>query len=126
MARLAVIIRIQSIALVIYGVTFTFLPDFTTDTLFGWEGVDLTWVRSSGIAFLILGWAAWLVASRLEGRLDLVWPLVILPGGYLVAFLAERATDVYQGTDSFWWTNLVVVAFFFVALLWARLTVGES
>lgn len=126
MAHLSIIMRIQALAIAVYGLAFTFLPDFSTDTLFGWDGVDPSWVRASGLLFAVLAWAEWLVVRRLGERLDLVWPFVALPGFFGVAFVAERVTDVYQGPDSFWWANVVVVVLLFLGVLWGRLTVTEQ
>lgn len=126
MQRLRMIMQIQAIVIGIYGVAFVLLPGFATDTIFGWAGVDLTWVRAAGVPLIALALVEWLVVGDVEHHLDRVWPFVGLPVLYALVFLFERAAGDYQGPDSFWWTNLVVVVVFAAAVAWARLTVGSE
>lgn len=127
MTRLALILRIQAIVLAIYGLGFTFVPGPIVEGMFGWDGVDHTLLRASGIAFLVLAWAEWLVVQNLESRLDFVMPYLLLPAAFVVAFAVDRyVTDTYAGPDGFWWTNFVVVAVFTIAVLWGRMAVTEA
>lgn len=127
MTRLALILRIQAIALALYGLGFTFIPGPIVEEMFGWDGVDHTLLRTTGIAFLVLAWAEWLVVQKLESRLDFVMPYLLLPAAFVVAFAVDRyVTDTYAGPDGFWWTNFVVVAVFTIAVLWGRMAVTEA
>jgi len=126
MSRLALILKIQGVVFAAYAAAFLLVPDFTLDTVFGWEGVDLVWPRGLGVTFLALGWMDWLVAAKVESRLDLVWPLVAVPALLFVVFAWSKAADAYQGTDAFWWTSLVVTAFFTVTVGWFRMEAGKA
>lgn len=119
MSTLGTVMRIQAIAFFAYGALFLLIPDFALDTLFGFE-TDSFWPRGFGAAFLGVAWAEWNVVDRLDERLDLVWPFALIPGLLLVVFLWERAAGTYQGTDSFWWVNLIVSLVFFVAVIATR------
>lgn len=120
MSRLAMILRIQGVVFAAYAAAFLLIPNFTLDTIFGWEGVDLLWPRAIGVTFAALGWLDFQVAAEVESRLDLVWPLVSVPVLLLVVFVWAMAADTYQGTDAFLWTSLVVTAFFAVTVGWFR------
>lgn len=118
-STLGTVMRVQAIAFFAYGALFLLIPDFALDTLFGFE-TDSFWPRGVGAAFLGVAWAEWNVVDRLEERLDLVWPFALIPGLLLVVFLWERAAGTYQGTESFWWVNLIVALVFFVAVIATR------
>ena len=126
MSRLAFVLRIQGLVFAVYAVAFLLLPDFTLDTVFGWAGVDLVWPRAVGAAFAALAWIDWLVAAKVESRLDLVWPLVAVPALLIVVFVWSKAADAYQGTDAFWWTSIVVTVVFTAAVGWFRLAAGKD
>jgi hypothetical protein len=110
----------------VYAAAFLLIPDFTLDTVFGWAGVDLVWPRSVGVAFAALAWIDWLVAAKVESRLDLVWPLVAVPALLLVVLVWSKVADAYQGTNAFWWTSIVVTVVFTAAVGWVRLAAGED
>jgi hypothetical protein len=126
MSRLALILRIQAVVFAIYAVALLVFTDFTLDTVFGWEGVDLLWPRLVVVSFVALAWIEWLVADKLESRLDLVWPLVAVPALFVVVFVWSKAADAYQGTDAFWWTSIVVTVVFTAAVGWSRLAAEKA
>ena len=126
MPRLALVLRIQGLVFALYAAAFLLFPHFTLDTVFGWEGVDLVWPRSVGATFAALAWIDWLVAAKVESRLDLVWPLVAVPAMLIVVFVWSKAADAYQGTDAFWWTSIVATVFFTVTVGWFRLAVEKG
>ena len=126
MPRLALILRIQGMVFALYALAFLLFPNFTLDTVFGWEGVDLLWPRAVGAAFAALAWIAGQVAAKVESRLDLVWPLVAVPALLIVVFVWSKAADAYQGTDAWWWTSIVVTVFFTAAVGWFRLAAEKD
>jgi hypothetical protein len=109
-----------------YSLLFLLAPDFTMDTIFGWENQPTLWVRGVGIPFAGLAWAEWLVAARLESRLDLVWPFVLVPGLFAVVFIWERTVETYEGTDLFYWMSMAVSVFFFLAVGGFRLAAAQT
>jgi len=126
MERLNLFVRLQAIVFVGYGLAFLLAPDFTLDTIFGWEGVETFFVRIIGVTFLGLGWLDWLVANRLELRLDMVWPLAFVPAMLLIVMVAVNAAGNYEGTDLFFWVSLGVTGFFALTVGGARLVVGTA
>lgn len=126
MERLAMIMRIQAVVFGLYGLAFLLIPDFTLDTIFGWEGVETFWPRAVAVPFLGVAWLEWGVASRLDSRLDLVWPFALIPALFLVVFVWEKVADTYTGSDLFFWFSVVLVTVFAVAVAWARMSVGAT
>lgn len=126
MERMAMILRIQAVVFVAYGVSFLLAPDFTLDTIFGWEGAETIFVRGVGATFLALGWLGWLVASRLDSRLDMVWPLVLAPALLLGVFVGQRIAGNYAGSDLFYWVSIAVTAFFTATVGGSRIAVGRT
>jgi hypothetical protein len=107
--------RLQIAAFAIYGIGFFFVPDFTLDTVFGWD-TTTSLARGLGAAFLVLAWIEYNITAKLADRMDLVWPFAVLPALLLVGFLWERAADTYDGTDLFFWVTVVVTVFFSVTV----------
>lgn len=126
MERLALILRAQAVVFVVYGLSFLLAPDFTLDTVFGWEGAETLFARLVGVTFLALGWFDWLIATRLESRLEMVWPLVMVPLLLLVVLVSEKVADNYEGSDLFFWVSVGVTVFFTVAVGGFRLAVGRT
>lgn len=108
---LATIMRLQSLVFAVYGVTFFLLPDFTLDTIFGWETMSL-FPRAVGAAFIGLAWLEWNVTNRISERGDLVWPYVAVPTLILIGFIWEQAAGTYEGSDLFFWVTVAVTAIF--------------
>ncbi len=112
MERLTAILRIQAVVFVVYGLAFLLAPDFTLDTIFGWEGAATFFARMAGATFLALGWVDWLVANRVESRMEMVWPLVLAPALLLTVLVAQRVAGNYEGSESFYWVSVAVTVFF--------------
>jgi len=112
---LLTIMRLQIVAFAIYGIGFFFVPDFTLDTVFGWD-TTTSLARGLGAAFLVLAWIEYNITTKLADRMDLVWPFAVLPALLLVGFLWEKAADTYDGTDLFFWVTVVVTVFFAVTV----------
>ncbi len=115
---LTTIMRVQSFAFALYGVTFFFVPDFTLDTIFGWETMSL-FPRVLGAVWIAIAWLEWAVTSRAAQGGDLVWPFVAIPALILIALIWEQVAGTYQGTDLFFWVSVIVTGFFTVAVSWA-------
>jgi hypothetical protein len=115
---LTTLMRIQSFVFAVYGVTFFLIPDFTMDTIFGWETMSL-FPRTVGAIFLGVAWLGWKVADRLAERRDLVWPFVAIPTLILAAFIWEQAAGTYEGSDLFFWVSVAVTVFFAITVGWA-------
>lgn len=126
MDRLVMVLRIQAIVFVAYGLSFLLAPDFTLDTIFGWEGAETLFGRMVGATFLALGWFDWLIASRLDSRLDLVWPLVLVPALLLAVFVAVKVAGNYEGSELFYWVSVAVTVFFTVAVGGSRIAVRST
>ncbi|MFQ5555080.1 MAG: hypothetical protein ACE5GC_06895 [Acidimicrobiia bacterium] len=126
MERLALVLKIRAVVFVAYGLSFLLAPDFTLDTIFGWEGAETFFARIAGATFLALGWFDWLVASRLESRFDMVWPLVLVPALLLAVVVGQRVAGNYDGTEFFYWTSIAVTVFFTAAVGGSRLAVGTT
>lgn len=126
MKRLILVLKIQAVVFLVYGLSFLLAPDFTLDTVFGWSGADTLFPRMVGATFLALAWFDWLVARRIEWRLDLVWPLVLAPVLLLVTLVGVRIADNYPGTDLFYWVSIAVTVFFAATVGWSRIAVGKS
>lgn len=116
MSRLTSVLRIQAVVFAAYSALFLLAPDFTMDTVFGWADQPVLWVRAVGVPFAGMALTGWLVAANLETRLDLVWPLVVVPALFVVVFLAEKIAGAYEGSDLFFWVSLAVSAFFTLAV----------
>ncbi len=112
---LTTIMRIQSFVFAVYGVTFFLVPDFTLDTIFGWETMSL-FPRVAGAAFIGVAWLEWNVTNRLAERREQVWPFVAIPTLILIAFIWEEAADTYEGSDLFFWVSVAITAFFALAV----------
>ena len=121
------LMKIQAIALLIYGVTFFFIPAWTLQTIFAFDQLPpLTWPRIIGGLFLAIAVSEYLCDRRLSERLDLVWFLAAVPGFILVAFIWDRVAGNYQGSELFYWVSIAVAAFFFVTIGGARLKVKTT
>lgn len=112
MERLTAILRFQAVVFVVYGLAFSLAPDFTLDTIFGWEGAATFFARMVGATFLALGWFDWLVANRLDSRMEMVWPLVLAPALLLAVLVGQRLAGNYEGSEAFYWVSVGVTAFF--------------
>jgi hypothetical protein len=117
---LTTIMRIQSLVFAVYGVTFFLVPDFTLDTIFGWETMSL-FPRAIGAAFIGLAWLEWNVTNRLAERRNQVWPFAAIPTLILVALIWERAADTYEGSDLFFWVSVAVTGFFALGVSWTAI-----
>ena len=126
MQRLSIVLKVQALAFFGYGVAWILIPEFLNDTILGWENIDNTWPRGIGVAFVGLAWVAYLVDRKLESRLDLVWPLALVPALYVVTFVSERIADTFPGSDAWWWTNLVVSLGFAIALVGTRVKAKDD
>ena len=126
MQRLSMVLKAQALAFFGYGVAWILIPDFVNDTILGWENIDNSWPRAIGVAFVGLAGVAYLVERKLESRLDLVWPLALVPSLYVVTFVSERIADTYQGSDTWWWTNLVVSLVFSIAVVGTRVMAKDN
>lgn len=126
MERLVLVLRVQAVVFVAYGVSFLLAPDFTLDTVFGWEGAETLFARMVGATFLALAWLGWLVASRLDSRLDMVWPLVLVPVLLLAVVIGERIAGNYEGSELFYWVSVAVTVFFTVTVGGTRLAVRRT
>jgi hypothetical protein len=126
MSRLSIVLKIQAVVSAIYGLAFIFAPGFTMDTVFGWANQPALWIRAVGAAFVGLAWASWLVAIKVESRLDLVWPFVLVSAVLVADFIWERTVETYTGTDLFYWVSLALAAVLFLAVGGFRLAVGST
>ncbi len=107
MEQLKLAMRVQAIVTAVYGVTFFLIPDFTLDTIFGWD-TDTFWPRGIGAIFLAVAWVEWNLLDRLADVMTAVWGFVVLPAAIFVAFVWERAADNYDGSEFFFWTSIAV------------------
>ena len=124
---LSILMKIQIIAFLIYGITFFFIPAWTLQSLFAFDQLPpLTWPRAIGGMFLAIALAEYLCDRRLSERLDLSWFFAIIPGFLLVSFIWDRVAGTYQGSELFYWVSIVVTAFFFVAIGGSRLKVKTT
>jgi len=124
---LSILMKIQIITFLIYGITFFFIPAWTLQTNFAFDQLPpLTWPRAVGGMFLAIALAEHLCDRRLSERLDLAWFFPIIPGFLLVSFIWDRVTGTYQGSQLFYWVSIVVTAFFFVTIGGSRLKVKTT
>ena len=112
MEQLTLALRVQSIAAAVYGVTFFLIPEFTLDTIFGWEDPDTFFPRGIGAMFLAIAWLEWNLIDRVADLMTAVWGFVVLPAGLFVAFVWERAADNYDGSDFFYWSSIAITVVF--------------
>jgi hypothetical protein len=121
--RLAMIMRAQAVAFAVYGLGLFLIPEFLLDTLFGWENAELFWARAIGAPFVGITLLEWNIAARLDTRMDLVWPFVVIPGLFVIGFLWSEFADELEradGHEAFFWLGFGISAFFFVVVAWAR------
>ncbi len=126
MEKLTLVLKIQAVVFVTFGLSFLLAPDFTLDTIFGWEGTETFFARMLGATFIALGWFDWLVMDRLESRSDMVWPLILVPALLLAVLVGQRAAGNYDGTEFFYWTSTAVTGFFTAAVGGSRLAIGAD
>ncbi len=112
---LTTVLRIQSFVFAVYGVAFFLIPDFTMDTVFGWEVMTL-FPRAVGATFIGIAWLEWIGAERIAAAKDLVWPFVGIPALLLATFVWERAAGTYEGSDLFFWVSVAVTVIFTLAV----------
>lgn len=112
---LTTVLRIQSFVFAVYGLAFFLLPEFTMDTVFGWEVMTL-FPRAVGATFIGIAWFEWVGAARIAEDRTLVWPFVGLPALIFAAFVWERAAGTYEGSDLFFWVSIAVTVVFTVAV----------
>ena len=116
------VMKAQSLAFAAYGLPLFLVPEFTLDTLFGWENPELFWARAIGVPLIGLALLEWHIA-RLESRADLVWPFVVTPGLFVVGFLWSFFADELSAADGyepFFWVSFAVSALFLAVVAWAR------
>lgn len=124
---LSILMKIQIIVFLIYGVTFFFIPAWTLQTIFAFDQLPpLTWPRVIGGLFLAIALAEYLCDRRLSDRLDLAWFFATIPGFILVAFIWDRVAGTYQGSELFYWVSIAVTVIFFVAIGGSRLKVKTT
>ncbi len=116
---LATVMRIQSVVFLIYGLAFFLLPDFTLDTIFGYE-TSSVFPRSLGAVFLAVAMLEWKLVKGGDER-NYSLPFVEIPALILVALLWEKFADTYDGSDLFLWVSVAVAASFTVAVGAARM-----
>lgn len=127
--RLSLIMKVQAVAFAVYGLTLFLIPDFTLDTIFGWENPDLFWARAIGVPFLGITLLEWHISSGLETRSDLVYPFVLIPGLFVAGFLWSEFADELAGADGhefFFWFSFGVALFFFLLVAWAWTTAARE
>ncbi len=115
---LATIMRFQSFAFALYGVAFFLVPDFTMDTIFGWDTMSF-FPRALGATLIGVAWLEWRGIDRFAADRSLVWPFVAIPTLLLVGLVWEQTAGTYEGTDLFYWVSVAVTAFFAVTVGWA-------
>ena len=111
MEQLTLAMRVQAVVTAVYGVTFFLLPDFTLDTIFGWE-TETFWPRGIGAIFLAVAWIEWNLLDRVGEILTAAWGFVVLPVAIFIAFVWERAAGNYDGSDLFFWVSIAVTIVF--------------
>lgn len=112
---LTTVLRIQSFVFAVLGLAFFLLPEFTMDTVFGWEVMTL-FPRGVGAAFIGIAWFEWVGTDRIAEDRALVWPFVGLPVLIFAAAVWERAAGTYEGSDLFFWVSIAVTVVFTVAV----------
>ena len=117
---LTTILRLQSFVFAVYGVAFFLVPDFTMDTIFGWETMTL-FPRAIGATFIGIAWLEWIGTDRIAEDKSLVWPFAAIPTLILAAFIWEQAAGTYEGSDLFFWVSVAVTAFFAITVGWAAI-----
>jgi hypothetical protein len=123
-ALLSIMMKIQAIAFLIYGLFFFLTPAWTLEGIFGFEKLPpLIYSRIIGAVFLAIVPAEYLCFRRPLERLDLAWFFVAAPGFMLVAFIWEGIAGTYEGTAFFYWSSIFVTLFFTVVIALSRIRV---
>ena len=121
---LSIMMKIQAIAFLIYGLLLFLIPAWTLQSIFGFEKLPpLIYLRIIGGLFLAIVLAEYLCFRRLLELLDLTWFFVAAPGFMLVAFIWEGVAGTYEGTSFFYWSSIFVTLFFTVVIWLSRIRV---
>jgi len=121
---LSIMMKIQAIAFLIYGLLLFLIPAWTLQSIFGFEKLPpLIYLRIIGGLFLAIVLAEYLCFRRLLELLDLTWFFVAAPGFMLVAVIWEGVAGTYEGTSFFYWSTIFVTLFFIVVIWLSRIRV---
>ena len=120
----SIMMKIQAIAFLIYGLLLFLIPAWTLQSIFGFEKLPpLIYLRIIGGLFLAIVLAEYLCFRRLLELLDLTWFFVAAPGFMLVAVIWEGVAGTYEGTSFFYWSTIFVTLFFTVVIWLSRIRV---
>jgi len=124
--RLDLLMKLQAIVFLLYGLVFLFIPrQFLGDIFQFDEEPTLLFVRSVGATFLALALMEYFTIRRLSERLDLVWGFAAVP---FLIFLVLIWDKVGQGdaSDSFFWVSIVITAIFAAGVGFLRWQIKSS
>lgn len=121
--RLSLLLKVQIIAFLAYGIGWFLVPQFALGTIFGFEEIpDLFHVRTVGAAFLGLTYLEIQIDRKLADRLDLVWGFVIVPALIFVALLLQY--NDMKDHMLFFWVSAAVTVFFSVGVGFFRMQIN--
>lgn len=123
--NLTTLLQIQMVTLLVYGLTFFLVPEWTLGTIFSVaDQPPPVWPRVIGGLFLAVTYFEYLLLKDVEGHLEMVWVLFLVPFLLLLAFLWEWGAGGNMGSDLFLYVSLGVTGFFTLGVGILRRGVG--
>jgi uncharacterized protein YjeT (DUF2065 family) len=120
MRALKVILMIQALVLLAYGLPYLLVPKWTTALTQQLPAPEDYILRALGIACLILALIELKVVGDLERYRDLTLMFALLPSLFFLTIVLQASVRGFNGAAWYWWLNGAVTGVFAVALFAAR------
>lgn len=114
------VMMVQAVVLLIYGLPYLLVPRYATALTQQLPLPENYVLRALGIAFVVLAYLEWRIASDLERYRELAFAYVLLPALFLVTILLQSFVRGFNGAPWFWMLNAAVSAIFTIAVFAAR------
>lgn len=126
MKRLDLLMKIQAVVFLVYGVGFFFPQQWLVD-FFKFDVVPTRlFVRGVGGLFIVMAAMEYLITRRLNERLDLVWAYAATPLLILALLIYDRTGTGASASDSFFWSSVVITVIFAAGVGYLRWSVKSS
>ncbi len=125
--RLDLLMKIQAIVFLLYGVGFFFVPRFVLNDIFGFaQTPTLLFVRAVGGMFIVVGAMEYVVTRHLGERLDIVWGYAAVPLALLAALIWDKLGSGADASNLFFWSSAVITVIFAAGVGYLRWSVKSS
>jgi uncharacterized protein YjeT (DUF2065 family) len=117
MGSLNVVVTLQAIVFVVYGLPYLLFPAYATTLTQQMPLPENYTLRALGIAFVMLGYLEFQVARDLERYRNLAMTFGVTSALFFITIALQMMLTGFNGALWYWWVNLVVTGVFAIAVL---------